>query len=68
VVLGSGIWFGVQHLGYLEFGEIRRVAQRTIEQRRVFVNNLAVRRAIEELQRVNDYDALRCAGFRIQRK
>src|SRR5262249_17222002 len=32
-VLGTGIWVGVQHLGYLEFGEIRRVAQRTIEQR-----------------------------------
>ena len=58
VVLGSGVWLGVQRLGYLEFGELRRVAQRTIDQRRVFVNNLAVRRAIEELQRVNDYDHL----------
>ena len=58
VVLGSGIWFGVQHLGYLEFGELRRVAQRTVDQPRVFVNNLAIRRAIEELQRVDDYDHL----------
>jgi UDP-GlcNAc:undecaprenyl-phosphate GlcNAc-1-phosphate transferase len=58
VVLGSGIWIGVQHLGYLEFGELRRVAQRTMGQRRMFVNNLAVRRAIAELQRVNDYDHL----------
>jgi UDP-GlcNAc:undecaprenyl-phosphate/decaprenyl-phosphate GlcNAc-1-phosphate transferase len=58
IVLGSGIWLGVQHLGYLEFGELRRVAQRTIGQRRVFVNDLAVRRAIEELQRVNDYNHL----------
>lgn len=49
-VLGTGIWIGVQHLGYLEFGEIRRVAQRTMEQRHVFVNNLAVRRAVEELK------------------
>jgi UDP-GlcNAc:undecaprenyl-phosphate GlcNAc-1-phosphate transferase len=49
-VLGTGIWIGIQHLGYLEFGEIRRVAQRTIEQRRIFVNNLAVRRATEELK------------------
>ena len=53
VVLGSGVWLGVQRLGYLEFGELRRVAQRTIDQRRVFVNNLAVRRAIDELQLVN---------------
>jgi len=49
-VLGTGIWIGVQHLGYLEFGEIRRVAQRTIEQRHIFVNNLAIRRATEELK------------------
>jgi UDP-GlcNAc:undecaprenyl-phosphate GlcNAc-1-phosphate transferase len=49
-VLGTGSWLGVQHLGYLEFGEIRRVAQRTMEQRHIFVNNLAVRRAIEELK------------------
>jgi UDP-GlcNAc:undecaprenyl-phosphate GlcNAc-1-phosphate transferase len=58
VVLGCGIWIGVQQLGYLEFGELRRVAQRTVGQRRVFVNDLAVRRAIAELQRVNDYDHL----------
>jgi len=49
-VLGTGIWLGVQHLGYLEFGELRRVAQRTIGQRHIFVNNLAIRRATEELK------------------
>ena len=55
LVIGTGIWFGVQHLGYLEFWEIRRVAQRTIEQRGVFVNDLAIRRAIEELKSSGDY-------------
>src|SRR5205807_4671409 len=54
-VLGTGIWLGVQHLGYLEFGEIRRVAQRTIEQRHIFVNNLAIRRATEELKVAEDF-------------
>jgi UDP-GlcNAc:undecaprenyl-phosphate GlcNAc-1-phosphate transferase len=49
-VLGTGIWIGVQHLGYLEFGEIRRVALRTMEQRHIFVNNIAIRRATEELR------------------
>ena len=49
-VLGTGIWLGVQHLGYLEFGELRRVAQRTIEQRQIVINNLAIRRATEELK------------------
>ena len=54
-VLGTGIWIGVQHLGYLEFGEIRRVAQRTIEQRQIFVNNLAIRRATEEFKVAQDF-------------
>lgn len=57
-VLGTGIWIGVQHLGYLEFGEIRRVAQRTMEQRQVFVNNLAIRRAAEELKIAEDFQGL----------
>jgi UDP-GlcNAc:undecaprenyl-phosphate GlcNAc-1-phosphate transferase len=57
-VLGTGIWLGVQRLGYLEFGELRRVAQRTIEQRQIFVNNLAIRRATEELNSTSDYGQL----------
>ena len=54
-VLGTGIWLGVQHLGYLEFGELRRVAQRTIEQRQIVINNLAIRRATEELKVTSSY-------------
>ena len=57
-VLGTGIWFGVQRLGYLEFGELRRVAQRTMKQRDIFVNNLSIRRAIEELKGATDYAGL----------
>ena len=55
-VVGTGIWLGVQHLGYLEFGELRRVALRTIEQRRIFINNLAIRRASEELKVAGDLE------------
>ena len=58
-VLGIGIWIGVQHLGYLEFGELARVAQRTISQPQIFVNNLAIRRATEELKVARDYDQVR---------
>jgi UDP-GlcNAc:undecaprenyl-phosphate/decaprenyl-phosphate GlcNAc-1-phosphate transferase len=54
-VLGTGVWLGVQHLGYLEFGELRRVAQRTMEQRSAFVSNLAIRRATESLKTARDY-------------
>jgi UDP-GlcNAc:undecaprenyl-phosphate GlcNAc-1-phosphate transferase len=56
-VLGTGVWIGVQHLGYVEFGELRRVAQRTIE-RQLLINNLAIRRAIEELKVTSDYRQL----------
>lgn len=58
-VVGTGIWMGVQHLNYLEFGELRRVAQRTIEQRQIFINNLSVRRAVEELKVAVDFDQVR---------
>ena len=58
-VVGTGIWLGVQQLNYLEFGEIRRVAQRTIEQRQIVINNLAVRRAIEELKAASDLAQVR---------
>jgi UDP-GlcNAc:undecaprenyl-phosphate GlcNAc-1-phosphate transferase len=55
IVIGACVWFGVQHLGYLEFWEIRRVAQRTFEQRGICFNNLAIRRATEELKGASDY-------------
>ena len=58
LVLGTGIWLGVQRLGYLEFGELRRVAQRTMEQRQIFINNLSIRRAAEELKVVGNYKQL----------
>jgi UDP-GlcNAc:undecaprenyl-phosphate GlcNAc-1-phosphate transferase len=58
-VLGIGIWIGVQRLGYLELGELGRVAQRTLEQRQVFINNLAIRRATEELKVARDYEQIR---------
>ncbi|MGO8987115.1 MAG: MraY family glycosyltransferase [Terriglobales bacterium] len=53
-VVGTGIWLGVQHLNYLEFGELRRVAQRTIDQRQIVINNLSVRRAVQELRAASD--------------
>lgn len=58
-VLGTGIWIGVQRLGYLELGELARVAQRTFDQRQIVINNLAIRRATEELKAARDYDQIR---------
>jgi hypothetical protein len=54
-VIGTGMWVGVQHLGYLEFGELARVAQRTLGQRQIFINDLAIRRATEDLKGTSDY-------------
>jgi UDP-GlcNAc:undecaprenyl-phosphate GlcNAc-1-phosphate transferase len=58
-VVGCGVWIGVQRLGYLEFGELARVAQRTLEQRHIVVNNLALRRATEDLRTAPSYDEIR---------
>jgi hypothetical protein len=55
-VMGVGIWIGVQHLGYLEFGEIARVGRRTLDQPQIFVNTLAIRRATEELKVARDFE------------
>jgi len=58
-VLGIGVWIGVQRLGYLELGELGRVAHRTFEQRQIVINNLAIRRATEELKVARDYEQIR---------
>jgi UDP-GlcNAc:undecaprenyl-phosphate/decaprenyl-phosphate GlcNAc-1-phosphate transferase len=58
IVLGVGVWVGVQHLGYHEFFELGRIAQRTIEQKRMIVNNVAIRKAAMEMAKVKDYDEL----------
>jgi UDP-GlcNAc:undecaprenyl-phosphate GlcNAc-1-phosphate transferase len=58
VVLGIGIWVGVQSLGYHEFFELGRVAQRTIDQKRIIVNNLALRRAARAFGRAQSFDEI----------
>jgi UDP-GlcNAc:undecaprenyl-phosphate/decaprenyl-phosphate GlcNAc-1-phosphate transferase len=59
VVLGGMVWIGVQHLGYHEMVELRRMAQRTLDQKHVVINNLAVRRAISEFLACSSLDRLR---------
>lgn len=55
LILGAGIWFGVQYLRYPEFLELGRVARRTVEQKQVIKNNLAIRRAKERLARARTF-------------
>jgi len=63
VVVGAVIWLSVQHLGYHEFFELKRVARRTVNQKRIMINNLAIRRGIEELTAVEGLPQL-CAALR----
>ena len=57
-VVGIGVFFGVQHLGYHEFAELGRAAKRTVDQKQIIVNNLSVRRATEELSSADDFPAV----------
>ena len=54
IIVGCGIVFGVQHLGYHEFAELRRAAERTLAQKDMIGNNLVLRRACEELVGAED--------------
>jgi UDP-GlcNAc:undecaprenyl-phosphate/decaprenyl-phosphate GlcNAc-1-phosphate transferase len=54
-VLAVGIWIGVQKLGYREWDELVRVAQRTLDQKGIIVNNLAFRRVARDLQSACDF-------------
>jgi UDP-GlcNAc:undecaprenyl-phosphate GlcNAc-1-phosphate transferase len=59
-VVGLGVFFGLQHLGYREVDELRRVARRTWEQKTIISNNLAIRRATDELATAQStHDVLR---------
>jgi len=58
-VIGTGIWLGVQHLGYHEFFELGRVALRTLEQKKIIVHNLAIRRATEAMSKAEDINDIR---------
>jgi UDP-GlcNAc:undecaprenyl-phosphate GlcNAc-1-phosphate transferase len=53
--LGVCIWMGVKRLGYYEFNELGRAAQRTIDQKQVIANNVAIRRAGDKLAEASNF-------------
>jgi UDP-GlcNAc:undecaprenyl-phosphate GlcNAc-1-phosphate transferase len=55
LVVGIGVVMGVQKLNYHEFFEVGRVARRAFDQKKVIVNNLAVRRGAEKLARCHNW-------------
>lgn len=58
VVLGTGIFAGVQQLRDHEFFEMGRVLERTVSQKQIIANNLNIRRATESLRTCADASAL----------
>lgn len=58
LVIGTGVVLGVQQLGYHEFVELGRVARRTMEQKKIIVNNLTIRRATEALSMSKDMEGV----------
>lgn len=58
VIIGAIVLLGVQKLGYVEFFELRRVAQRTMEQREIIINNLALRRSKQDLLRAANFEEI----------
>jgi UDP-GlcNAc:undecaprenyl-phosphate GlcNAc-1-phosphate transferase len=57
-VIGIGIFFALQHLGYHEIDELRRVARNTWEQKTTISNNLAMWRAVDEMARARTSEEL----------
>jgi UDP-GlcNAc:undecaprenyl-phosphate/decaprenyl-phosphate GlcNAc-1-phosphate transferase len=71
VIIGIGVWLGVQHLHYAEFAELQDLVRRTKKRKRVIANNLEIRRATESLSSCAEFasicktlkNALQPAGF-----
>jgi hypothetical protein len=55
LVIGVGIWLGVQHLHYVEFAELQDLVRRTKKRKQVFANNLEIRRAAESLNSCSEF-------------
>jgi UDP-GlcNAc:undecaprenyl-phosphate/decaprenyl-phosphate GlcNAc-1-phosphate transferase len=49
IVIGIGVWWGIQELKYLEFYELAATVRHLRQRRRVMANNLRLRRTIELL-------------------
>jgi UDP-GlcNAc:undecaprenyl-phosphate/decaprenyl-phosphate GlcNAc-1-phosphate transferase len=49
VVVGIGVWLGIQQLRYVEASELQDFLHRTLQKKCILANNLNVRRGIESL-------------------
>jgi UDP-GlcNAc:undecaprenyl-phosphate/decaprenyl-phosphate GlcNAc-1-phosphate transferase len=58
LIIGIGIWLGVQHLHYVEFAELQDLVRRTKKRKQVFANNLEIRRAAESLNSCSEFTVI----------
>jgi UDP-GlcNAc:undecaprenyl-phosphate GlcNAc-1-phosphate transferase len=58
LVMGAGIWLGVQRLHYPEFAELSGLVRRTKKQMQIFTNNIEIRRAAESLNSCSEFAAI----------
>lgn len=58
--LGVCACMGVKRLGYYEFDELGRAAQRAIDQKQVIANNVAIRRAGDKLAEAHNFLQICC--------
>ena len=56
-IIGVGVAFGVEYLGYAEFSEVQEVLRRAAARKRLIANNVEVRHAIEALNSCADINA-----------
>jgi UDP-GlcNAc:undecaprenyl-phosphate/decaprenyl-phosphate GlcNAc-1-phosphate transferase len=58
MIIGIGVWLGVQHLHYAEFAELHALFHWTGQRRRIIVNNLQIHRATELLSACAEFERL----------
>jgi hypothetical protein len=58
LIIGIGVWLGVQHLHYAEFAELQDLIRRTRKRKQVIANNLEIRRAAESLNSSSEFASI----------
>jgi UDP-GlcNAc:undecaprenyl-phosphate/decaprenyl-phosphate GlcNAc-1-phosphate transferase len=64
-VMGVGAWMGLQQLDYRELSELKRLARRTVDQKKIIANNIAVHQANEELGAADSEAAIKAIFLRV---
>jgi len=58
VVLGMGVFLGVQQLRYHEFSELASLFLRVAQRRQILANHVAVRHAVESLGKCDEFQSI----------